>query len=183
MNDIESRIRDTFRGHEGDAPAFDLADARQIAGRTRRRQILNAAGAGLGALAVVVALTAGLGDLVRADQDPTPLDTPSPSPSLELATFSSALHEVTIGYPAGWKVRPATEPWSGGRLAFDASDVDVIFDPTLGAISTSPWSRSPSAECRRRTGSTTRGARGSAPRRRERLQVGSCSTARGGTGP
>lgn len=70
MNDLESRIRDAFRDHEGDAPAFDLADARHVAGRTRRRQILNAAGAGIGALAVVVALTAGLGGLLRADRIP-----------------------------------------------------------------------------------------------------------------
>jgi hypothetical protein len=134
MNDIESRIRDAFRGHEGDAPAFDLSDARQIAGRTRRRQILNAAGAGIGALAVVVVITAGLAVMVRADRTTTPLDSPSssPSPARGFSTFSSALHEITIAYPAGWKVRPATEHWSFGRLTFDASDVDVIFDPTLG---------------------------------------------------
>jgi len=41
MKRLESQIRDAFRGHEGEAPAFDLADARQIAGRTRRRQVLN----------------------------------------------------------------------------------------------------------------------------------------------
>jgi hypothetical protein len=130
MSDLESKIRDELRGHEGDAPAFDLPGARHIARRTRRRQIVNAAGAGIGALAVVVALTSGFGGLLRADRGPTPVDTPPPSPSRELTTFSSALHEVTIGYPAGWKVRPATESWSGGRLTFDASDVDVIFDPT-----------------------------------------------------
>ena len=132
MNDLETRIRTEFHGREGHAPAFDVADARQIAGRTRRRQILNATSAGVGALAVVVALTSGLGGLLRADRTSTPIDAPSPSPARELATFSSALHEVTIGNPAGWEVRPATEPWSGGRLTFDASDVDVIFDPTRG---------------------------------------------------
>ena len=134
MNDIESRIRDAFHGREGDAPAFDLSDAPHVARRTRRRQILNAAGAGIGALAVVVALTAGLGALERADRTSTPLDAPSPSPSpaLGFSTFSSALHEITVEYPAGWKVRPATEPWSFGRLTFDASDVDVIFDPARG---------------------------------------------------
>jgi len=70
MNDLEARIRDAFRGREGDAPAFDLADAPPIARRTRRRQMLNAAGAGIGALVVVVALTAGLGQLTRADGTP-----------------------------------------------------------------------------------------------------------------
>jgi hypothetical protein len=134
MNDLESQIRAALHGREGDAPEFDLSDARDVAGRTRRRQILNATGAGIGALAVVVALTAGIGGLVRADRTPTPLDTPSssPSPAPVVPTFSSALHEITVGYPAGWVVRPAIEPWSGGRLTFDASDVDVIFDPALG---------------------------------------------------
>jgi hypothetical protein len=56
----------------------------------------------------------------------------SPATAQGFSTFSSALHEVTIGYPAGWTVRPATEPWRFGRLTFDASDVDVIFDPTRG---------------------------------------------------
>jgi dipeptidyl aminopeptidase/acylaminoacyl peptidase len=78
MNDLESRIRDEFHGREGDAPAFDLADARPVAGRTRRRQILNAAGAGVGALAIVVALTTGLGGLLRADR--VPADRPPAAP-------------------------------------------------------------------------------------------------------
>jgi hypothetical protein len=45
--------------------------------------------------------------------------------------FDSPLHGVSIGYPAGWRTRAATEPWSGGEVAFGAPDVDVIFDPTL----------------------------------------------------
>jgi hypothetical protein len=40
MNDLETRIRAEFHAREGNAPAFDLADARPVAGRTRRRQIL-----------------------------------------------------------------------------------------------------------------------------------------------
>lgn len=93
MNDLESRIRAAFHGREGDAPAFDLSDARQIAGRTRRRQILNAAVAGIGALAVLVALTAELGGLVRADR--IPADQPPPAPA---GTVGIAL---PIEYPVG----------------------------------------------------------------------------------
>jgi hypothetical protein len=64
--------------------------------------------------------------------------TPPPSSSLRppaapgFSTFSSIHHELTIDYPAGWKVRPATEPWTQGAVTFDASNVDVIFDPSLG---------------------------------------------------
>lgn len=93
MNDLETRIRDTFRGHEGEAPAFDPTDARGVAGRTRRRQILNVAGAGIGALAVVVALTSGFGVLVRADR--VPADQPPPTPA---GTVGITL---PIGYPVG----------------------------------------------------------------------------------
>jgi len=70
MNDLESRIRDAFRGHEGDAPAFDPSEMSRVSGRTRRRQVLNATVAGIGALVAVVVLTAGLGQLLRADGTP-----------------------------------------------------------------------------------------------------------------
>jgi hypothetical protein len=45
--------------------------------------------------------------------------------------FDSPLHGLSIGYPSGWRTRAATEPWGHGEVAFDAPDVDVIFDPTL----------------------------------------------------
>lgn len=93
MNDIESRIRAEFHGREGEAPAFDRSDARDIAGRTRRRQILNAAGAGVGALAIVVALTTGLGGLLRADR--VPADRPSPAPTGPVGIA------LPIEYPVG----------------------------------------------------------------------------------
>ena len=40
------------------------------------------------------------------------------------------MNGISIDFPSGWKTRAATEPW-GGRIAFDAPDVDVIFDPTF----------------------------------------------------
>ena len=93
MNDLETRIRAELHGREGDAPAFDLSDARDIAGRTRRRQLLNAAGAGIGALAIVVALTTGLGGLLRADR--IPAERPSPAPTGSVAIT------LPIRYPVG----------------------------------------------------------------------------------
>ena len=183
MNDIESSIRDTFRGHEGDAPAFDLADARQIAGRTRRRR-----------------------DPERSRCRPrrprrrgrahrrarrcwcTPFETPPRS------THPHRPHRWSSRRSARrfTRSRSATRPdgRSGPRPSPGAEADSPSTPPTStssstrhsGTISTSPWSRSPSAACRRRTGSTTRGARGSAPRRRERPRVDTGSTARGGTG-
>ena len=56
---------------------------------------------------------------------------PPPSSSPFTERFDSPLHGISIGYPAGWQTRPATEPWNHGAVAFDAPNVDVIFDPTL----------------------------------------------------
>ena len=58
---------------------------------------------------------------------PTPVTQP-PSPFTE--RFDSALHSLSIGYPAGWRTRAATEPWGHDEVVFGAPDVDVIFDPT-----------------------------------------------------
>ena len=65
---------------------------------------------------------------------PSPTASPSPvtqSPSPFTERFDSPLHGLSIGYPSGWQTRAATEPWGHGEVAFGASDVDVIFDPTL----------------------------------------------------
>jgi hypothetical protein len=76
MNDLEAQIREALIRHEADAPAFDPSDARHAASRTRRRQIVNVAAIGVGALAVVIGLAVGLGGLVRADPGPTVLHQP-----------------------------------------------------------------------------------------------------------
>ncbi len=99
MNDLETRIRAEFHAREGDAPAFDLADARPVAGRTRRRQILNAAGAGVGALAIVVALTTGLGGLLRADR--VPADQPPAAPAVSGALAYSLGGNIYVADPDG----------------------------------------------------------------------------------
>jgi len=58
---------------------------------------------------------------------------PTPSPSPSSSTFSSTIHGISMDYPSGWQVRPATEPWTGGELSFNSPAADVIFDPALGA--------------------------------------------------
>jgi hypothetical protein len=61
---------------------------------------------------------------------PSPSSVTQPPPPFT-ETFDSPLHGLSIGYPSGWQTRVATEPWGHGAVAFDAPDVDVIFDPTL----------------------------------------------------
>jgi hypothetical protein len=118
MNDLEREIRDTLRRHEHDAPTFDASDARRAAGRTRRRQILNVAGVGVGTLVVAVALVASLGGLVRADRSPIVLDTPSPSQTS--APTPGPIDRVVHGWPDGGRNPAGVYSW-GALLVQDAS--------------------------------------------------------------
>lgn len=99
MNDLESRIRAALHGREGDAPVFDPSDAPRIAGRTRRRQVLNAGVVGIGALVAVVALTTGLGQLQRADR--TPADQPPPAPAVSGALVYASEGDIYVAHRDG----------------------------------------------------------------------------------
>jgi len=64
--------------------------------------------------------------------EPTP--TPSGAASaVDLALterFTSAIHGITVAYPAGWTTRPATEPLATTEFPlFDSPVMDVVFDP------------------------------------------------------
>jgi hypothetical protein len=79
-----------------------------------------------------VLLLGSEGGPVVVPASPSPPDPSSSVTTSFTERFDSPMNDLSIGYPAGWRVRPATEPWSFGRISFDASDVDVIFDPTRG---------------------------------------------------
>jgi hypothetical protein len=104
-------------------------DATKATRRARRRLFVNGAVALVAVAAMALAGLAGVdeirGDQVPADQQ-THTVTPPPTPFTE--RFDSPLNGLSIGYPSGWRTRAATEPW-GGTIAFDAPDVDVIYDP------------------------------------------------------
>jgi hypothetical protein len=60
-----------------------------------------------------------------ATANPSPDGSPLPAPT---ETYTSAVHGLSVGHPAGWVVRPATEPWTEG-IPFQASLFgDVIHD-------------------------------------------------------
>ena len=64
-----------------------------------------------------------------------PVATPVPAtahPSPLTATFTSTIHGFSLRYADGWLTRRATEPWTGGELAFDSPAADVIYDPAHG---------------------------------------------------
>jgi hypothetical protein len=95
---------------------------------------------GLGAAAVVVALVFGAQLLNPPggiggpgnETSATPTIQPSPRTSAGFVAFTSRIHDISIDYPAGWQLRAATEPWTGGALDFDSPAADVIFDPARG---------------------------------------------------
>jgi hypothetical protein len=63
---------------------------------------------------------------------PTTIATPSPSASTSnpplIESFTSSIHGISVSYPAGWKLQPATEPWpSGGAIRQEALFADVIY--------------------------------------------------------
>ncbi len=109
MNDLEREIRETLRDHEHGAPTSDRSDAQHAAARTRRRQIVNVAGVGLGTIVIVIGLVVGLGGLVRADRSPTVLDTPSPSET-SLPTPGPSDQEVH-GWPGGSRNPAGVYSW------------------------------------------------------------------------
>src|SRR4051794_36502931 len=114
-------------------PAVDAPKATR---RARRRLFVN------GAVALLAVVAIALVGLARVDEirgAPVPADQPTPSVPASVAPeglftdrFDSPLNGLSIGYPAGWRTRAATQPWAHDTLAFDAPDVDVIFDPTSG---------------------------------------------------
>ncbi len=110
-------------------PFFDAAP---LTRRARHRAARTVVVGAVGLAAAITVLFAGVAETrtasVPVDQ-PTPLVTPPPTPFTE--RFDSRLNGLSIGYPSGWRTRAATEPWGHDALAFDAPDVDVIFDPTF----------------------------------------------------
>lgn len=107
----------------------------------------------LAVAAVAVIALGGLGLLVlRPGQSgvgggvPSPSPSPPPSPSASAPspsaspsppssplpalteTFTSTIHGISVSYPAGWKLQPATEPWTTGVVQGESPFADVIYE-------------------------------------------------------
>jgi hypothetical protein len=64
---------------------------------------------------------------------PTALPIPDPSSPPPLGgSFTSAVHGISISYPTGWTVDPATEPLTAAsEFSFGSPGEDHIYDPVL----------------------------------------------------
>jgi hypothetical protein len=63
---------------------------------------------------------------------PTAAATPAGTVLPSLANqYTSSMHGITVSYPAGWMLQPATEPWTSselGELTQVSAFADVIFE-------------------------------------------------------
>jgi hypothetical protein len=128
----EHNVREMLHRRANAVPT-PVVDVPKAARRARRRLLANGAVAMLVAGAIAVAALAGIDEIRDAS---VPAGQPTPSPVIPPPTpfterFDSPLNGLSIGYPSGWRTRAATAPWGHGEVAFDAPDVDVIFDPTF----------------------------------------------------
>lgn len=150
-NDIERRIADYYATEAPyRAPGWLLAQALDTVDTTPQRRTLlgrpwrfppmtSFAKLAVGAVAIVAVGAIGLTLLrlpaVGPAASPSPTGSPPPSsllPPPVTEHFTSTIHGISIDYPAGWQIRPATEPWTGGELSFDSPAADVLYDPVLG---------------------------------------------------
>ena len=111
--------------------------------------------------AVVVIVAVGVGFALYSGRPPAPAGTlsptasPPPSPTIGPSpspvgssrpalteTYVSDAHGISVGYPAGWQVRAATEPWVTGELLQAQPFADVIYekesDTPFIALTSSP---------------------------------------------
>jgi hypothetical protein len=128
----EHNVRQMLQRRANAAPQ-PVVDAAKATRRARRRLFVNGTVALVAVAAITLAGLAGVdeirGNRVPADQPPPPVTMPvTPPPTPFTDRFDSPLNGLSIGYPSGWRTRAATAPW-GGTIAFDAPDVDVIYDP------------------------------------------------------
>jgi hypothetical protein len=61
----------------------------------------------------------------------SPSASPLPSPPPLTETYTSAVHGLSISYPAGWTTVPATDPASTAEPGFLSPAGDFLYDPEL----------------------------------------------------
>ena len=105
MTDMELLVREALDRNAAEAPTPDALEARALVARTRRRQVLNAIGAGLAAVVIVAGMVGGIDALVSADA-PQPATEPTPrippGYSLEGPFEPPPQAPIIVGTGNGW---------------------------------------------------------------------------------
>ena len=82
MSDVDKLVRETLSRHQAEVPTPEAGEVRSVAVRARRRQAMNAVGAGLVALVIALGAVTGVSALLRADgRRPAGPTSPTPPPS------------------------------------------------------------------------------------------------------
>lgn len=133
MKDLEKRLKTLGDMVAGEAPS-ELRPTRVALQRIRRGRAVRSGAAIVTVGVLVFAGFATSQSLSRTAQPIRPANPPTNellSPSPGFSRFESTIHEIAIDYPADWQTRPATEAWNYDEVTFEASDVDVIYDPQV----------------------------------------------------
>ena len=59
---------------------------------------------------------------------PSPSPSPSPSGPALTETYTSSIHGISVSYPRGWTLLPATEPWTTGFVQQGVPFADTIYE-------------------------------------------------------
>ena len=113
MTDVELLVREALARHQTEVPMTDPLDTRSVAVRARRRQVLNALGAGLVAIVIVLGAVSGAGAILRAD-DRTPA-LPKPTPP------AASTHVGFLGLPPDG-AQPSLPKVGRLMIAFQGAD-------------------------------------------------------------
>ena len=116
MIDVERLVREALERHEREVPTPNPLEAHLVVARTRRRQVLNAVGAGFIALAIALGAAGGLGAILRADA-PEPAIPPTPAPPTSLFT--------PVGFPPPG-IGPSTPVTGRSVVSFYSEDVHSV---------------------------------------------------------
>ena len=132
-DDLKRRLHDEVEAELGFRPPQNLPE---VLNRGRSKRLALRVMTTMSIVVVGTALVAGglaIGRSVSSDGavPVPPAKNDQGIQPLPGARFNSTIHGISIDRPSGWQTRPATKPWTGGRLTFGAPDVDVIFDPAL----------------------------------------------------
>lgn len=84
MIDVERLVRDALERQEAEVPTLEPLEARSVAVRSRRRQVMNAVGASLIALVIALGATSGIGALRAEGTKPAEDSTETPPPPTDL---------------------------------------------------------------------------------------------------